>query len=464
MRLMPALRRFALFVLAASLFTPAVGPAPEAAAGGVPRPNVLIIMTDDQRTDTLTVMPSVQKWFQQLGTTYANAFVSTPLCCPSRATIMTGRYAHNHGVVDNSAHHTLDQRTTLQHQLRRTGYKTAIVGKYFNGWPLHQKPRYFDRWSIFRSGYYNSKFAIDGKVRTIGRYSTDFLARQSGRYLKSFEQRDRAPWLMYVTPSAPHQPFTPTPDYATAPVPPWNPAPSVEEEDRSDKPAYVRTQGADRAGAENLRAAQLRTLMSVDDMVASVMEKLVELRELKRTLVFFLSDNGFFWAEHGLTDKRLPYTEGIMVPLYARWPGRIQPGAVDRRMVSLVDLAPTVLQAAGVPPDPALPQPDGRSLFDTWERDHIYLEYFPDNAAVNIGPWASVRYRTEQYAEYYESDGVTADFREYYDLEEDPYQLRNLLGDVSPGNDPSPTELERMELELSNDRTCQGTSGPNPCP
>jgi arylsulfatase A-like enzyme len=412
----------------------------------------------------MMVMPTVQKWFEQGGTTYQNAYVSTPLCCPSRATIMTGRYAHNHGVVDNSAHHTLDQRTTLQHQLRRSGYRTAIVGKYFNGWPLHQKPLYFDRWSIFRSGYYGTKFSVEGKVRKINRYATDYIAKQSSRYLKEFERKDGAPWLMYMTPSAPHQPFTPSPDYATAPVPQWNPAPSVEEEDRSDKPAYVRTQGADRVGAENLRAGQLRTLMSVDDMVSTVMEKLIELREFKRTLVFFLSDNGFFWAEHGLTDKRLPYTEAITVPFYARWPGHIRAGAVDRRLVSLVDLAPTVLQAAGVTQDPFLPQPDGRSLLELWDRDHIYTEYFPDNAAVSIGPWASVRSRVDQYSEYYESDGTTLDFQEFYDLDEDPFQLRNLLGDVSPGNDPPPTYLQQLSEELADNRTCQGTSGLNPCP
>jgi arylsulfatase A-like enzyme len=461
---MAALRRFALLLLVTSVFAPGFSPATPAKAGGTPRPNVLIIVTDDQRTDTMAVMPTVQKWFVQGGTSYPNAYVSTPLCCPSRATIMTGRYAHNHGVVDNSAHHTLDQRTTLQHQLRRTGYRTAIVGKYFNGWPLHQKPLYFDRWSIFRSGYYNAKFGIDGKVRTINRYATDFLARQSRRYMKGFEKKDGAPWLMYVTPSAPHQPFTPSPDYATAPVPEWEPAPSVGEEDRSDKPPYVRSQGADRPGSENIRAAQLRTLMSVDDMVNTLMETLIELREFKRTLVFFLSDNGFFWAEHGLTDKRLPYTEAINVPLYARWSGRIQAGGTDRRLVSLVDVAPTVLQAAGVPQDPFLPQPDGRSLLDVWERDHLYMEYFPDNAAVSIGPWASTRTRTDQYSEYYRSDTTTIDFQEYYDLEDDPFQLRNLMGDLSPGNDPSPTELQDLSLQLANDRRCQGTTGPNPCP
>ena len=462
---MTALRRFALFLLAATLFAPAVGVRTQARAGGTPRPNVLIIVTDDQRTDTMMVMPNVQKWFEQQGTSYPNAFVSTPLCCPSRATIMTGRYSHNHGVVDNSAHHTLDQRTTLQHQLGRTGYRTAIVGKYFNGWPLHQKPLYFDRWSIFRSGYYGTKFAVDGKVRKINRYATDYLARQSRQYLKSFEKKDRAPWLMYVTPSAPHQPFTPSPDYATAPVPAWNPAPSVEEDDRSDKPPYVRTQGADRLGSENIRAGQLRSLMSVDDMVGAILERLIQLREFKRTLIFFMSDNGFFWAEHGLTDKRLPYTEAISVPLYARWPGHIPNGGIDRRLVSLVDVAPTILQAAGVVQDPFLPPPDGRSLLDpTWEREHIYTEYFPDNAAVNLGPWASVRSRVDQYSEYYEADGTTLDFREFYDLGDDPFQLRNVLGDVTPGNDPPPTYLQQLAVELANNRTCQGTSGPNPCP
>ncbi len=460
---MTVLRRFALFLLVASLSAPGVGAQTPAAAGGTPRPNVLIIVTDDQRSDTMMVMPNVLKWFEQGGTAYPNTYVGTPLCCPSRATIMTGRYAHNHGVVDNSAHHTLDQRTTLQHQLGRTGYRTAIVGKYFNGWPLHQKPQYFDRWSIFRSGYYNTKFSVDGKVRTIFRYSTDYIARQAGRYMKAFEQKDGAPWLMYVTPSAPHQPFTPSPDYATAPVPEWDPSPAVEEEDRSDKPSYVRTQGADRAGAENIRAEQLRTLMSVDQMVATLMANLIEHREFKRTLVFFLSDNGFFWAEHGLTDKRLPYTEAISVPFYARWPGHIQPGGIDRRLVSLVDLAPTVLEAAGVPQDPFLPQPDGRSLLDLWERDHIYVEYFPDNAAVSIGPWASMRTRTAQYAEYYGLGGVS-EFEEYYDLEDDPFQLRNLLGDVSPGNDPSPVVLQEMSSQLADDRTCQGTTSANPCP
>lgn len=461
---MTVLRRFMLFMVAATLLVPATGAQAPAKAGGIPRPNVLIIFTDDQRPDTMMVMPQVQRWFEQLGTRYPNTYVGTPLCCPSRANIMTGRYAHNTGVVDNTTHHNMDQSTTLQALLRHAGYKTAIVGKYFNGWPLRRDPQHFDRWAIFRSGYLGTKWGVDGKLRRIDRYSTDYITAQSVRLMKSFDKvKDSQPWLMYVTPSAPHEPFTPASRHASAPVPPWDPPPSFREEDKSDKPPAVRNVNADEAGVTRIRDGQLRTLMAVDELVGHLMTALREQRELKRTLVFFTSDNGFFWGEHGLIDKRMPYTEAIGVPFFARWPGHIAPGARDQRQVSLVDVAPTVLAATDTPPHPTLP-PDGRSLLDPWDREDIYTEYFPDRGAGNIGSWASIRTRTIQYVEYYAADGASVDFREYYDLQEDPYQLRNLLGDGNPANDPPPTELQELSLRLSGYRTCQGTSGVNPCP
>ncbi|MFN2590234.1 MAG: sulfatase/phosphatase domain-containing protein, partial [Actinomycetota bacterium] len=241
------------------------------------------------------------------------------------------------------------------------------------------------------------------------------------------------------------------------------PAPSVEEEDKSDKPPAVRASETDRTGGEQIRDGQLRTLMAVDELVGRLMTALGDLRELKRTLVLFLSDNGYFWAEHGMTDKRLPYTEAISVPFYARWPGRLKPGASDHRLVSLVDIAPTVLAATGTPAHPFVP-PDGRSLLDVWDRDRIFVEYFPDRGAGAIGTWASIRTRDVQYVEYYAADNLTVDFREYYDLRDDPYQLRNLLGDDSIANDPPPTEIQELSLQLSNARSCVGTSGANPCP
>ena len=466
---MTVLRRFTLCalgvgVISAGVLGPAASRRTQATAGGTPRPNVLIIVTDDQRADTLDVMPAVQKWLRQGGTTYPNAYVSVPLCCPSRATIMTGRYGHNHGVVDNTAHHSLDQRTTLQYLLGRSGYRTGIVGKYFNGWPMWLDPPFFDRWSIFRSGYYETKFNVDGKKETIHRYATDYIAKQSVSVIKSFERKDAKPWLMYVAPSAPHEPFTPAPRHSFAPVPEWDPSPAVGEKDKSDKPPSIRNASGDEAGGNVIRESQLRSLIAVDEMVARLMRTLGELKERERTLVLFMGDNGYFWAEHGLSDKRLPYTEAIQVPLLARWPGRLAPGASDPRLVSLVDVAPTVLQAAGVPPDPFTPQ-DGRSLLDVWERDRIFVEYFPDQGAGLIGPWASIRTPEMQYVEYYNSfDRVTVEFREYYDLEEDPYQLENLLGDMSPANDPPPTEIQELTIQLTGDRSCQGTSGPTACP
>jgi arylsulfatase A-like enzyme len=469
LRLVTVLRRFTLLltglaVVGAGLLAPAASRSTRARAGGIPRPNVLIIVTDDQRSgETMDVMPSTRHWLQDLGTTYPNTYVSVPLCCPSRASIMTGRYAHNHGVVDNTSHNNLDQRTTLQYLLQRSGYRTSIVGKYFNGWPQGVDPPFFDRWAIFRSGYYETKFNVDGKRETIHRYATDYISKQSVKVLKSFEKKDAKPWLMYVTTSAPHEPFTPAPRYANAPVPPWDPAPSVGEKDKSDKPPAIRGATGDEAGGAVIRDSQLRSLLAVDEMVGKLMQTLGELRERERTLVLFLSDNGYFWAEHGLSDKRLPYTEAISVPLLARWPGRIAPGATDQRLVSLVDIAPTVLQAAGVAPDPFSPQ-DGRSLLDTWQRDRIFVEYFPDSGAGGIGPWASLRTRDVQYVEYYGADRVTVDFREYYDLQKDPYQLQNLLGDGSPSGDPSPMELQALAVQLARDRSCSGTSGATACP
>lgn len=329
---------------------------------------------------------------------------------------MTGRYAHNTGVVDNTSHLNLDQTTTIQALLNQAGYRTSIVGKYFNGWPLHRDPPYFDRWGIFRSGYLDTKWNVDGKVRTIHRYATDYIAAKSTRLLRSFDKsKDSQPWLMYVTPSAPHEPFTPVTRHATAPVPPWDPAPSFGEEDKSDKPPAIRDTAADRDGVERIREGQLRTLLAVDELIGRLMATLGDLRERERTLVFFLSDNGYFWGEHGLTDKRMPYTESISVPLYARWPGHIAPGAKEGRQVSLVDVAPTVLAATGTLPHPNFP-PDGRSLLDTWDRDHVYVEYFPDRGAGAIGSWASIRTGTVQYVEYYAADTGLVEFREYYEI------------------------------------------------
>lgn len=423
-------------------------------------PNVLIFLTDDQRTDTLEVMPATLRWFADEGTTFTDAHVTTPLCCPSRASILTGRYVHNHGVLDNFSAMDLDQRTTIEHELRRSDYRTAIAGKFLNEWDLSLDPPYFDRWAIFRDhlSYRDVEFNVDGTIQLINGYSTSFVERQAVRFLRDFEGTDHQPWFLIVSPLAPHKPFTPEPQYVDAPTPPWPLSPAILEHDISDKPPFLQRELGPR-GAKNTHRQQLRTLMSTDDAVDTVMSEADRLGELDQTLAFFLSDNGFLTGEHGFVDKRLPYTESTHIPLLVRWDGHVVAGARDHRLVANVDVVPTVLSAAGIEP---LSRPDGRDLLDPAERDHLFLEYFPDPVRP-VPAWAAVLTPDLLYAEYYDPDGSTI-FLEFYDAGDDPWQLENLLGDEERANDPSPAELRRLTRMVAEDRRCRGDAGPAACP
>jgi arylsulfatase A-like enzyme len=206
--------------------------------------------------------------------------------------------------------------------------------------------------------------------------------------------------------------------------------------------------------ATRIREQQLRTLMSVDELVDDVFEKMKELGETRDLIAFYLSDNGFMWGEHGLTGnrfgKRYPYTESVMIPFLVRG---LPAGSMDENsIVGTIDIAPTVLEAAGITPDPEYPI-DGRSLVTGRARDHILLEYWNESG---IPSWASTRTSTYQFVEYYSSDGQVI-AREYYDLVDDPLQLYNLLGDIDPTNDP---DVELLEQQLARDRSCTGTACP----
>jgi arylsulfatase A-like enzyme len=430
-------------------------------AEGHARPNVLIILTDDQRWDTLEAMPQTRRWFGQEGTTFTNAFATTPLCCPSRATIFTGRYAHNHGVLNNASTDRLDHESTLHRYLQASGYRTAVAGKLLNGWTLAEDPPHFDRWAIFTEnilGYSGVPFNVDGTVQSVPGYSTDVVRDQATRFLRWFERRDGRPWLLYVTPFAPHKPFTPAPRHRDASVsrPPLSPA--VSEDDLSDKPPFLQGRELRERGARRIRVAQLRTLQAVDDLVGRVMGEVRRLGEQERTLAFFLSDNGLFWGEHGLVDKRLPYSEAVRIPLLMRWDGQVAPGVEDPRLVGTVDLVPTVLAAAGISP---IQRVDGRDLL-TSSREYMLLEYYVD-ATRPVPAWTSVRTVEHQYVEYHTPEGGTL-FREFYDLGADPWQLTNLLNDDVPGNGQPAVRSSRLAELLDHLRRCRGTWGPNPCP
>jgi arylsulfatase A-like enzyme len=424
-------------------------------------PNILIIVTDDQRaTGTLSVMPNTRRYFQRQGTEYTNAFAATPLCCPSRATLLTGRYAHNTGVRGNRDARRLDRRTLFPRLLRAAGYQTAMAGKFLNRW--RGRPPHFDLWArlVENLDYHDPTFNVNGRTGRVDGYTTDLIGGYASRFLRRFERQDDSPWFLYVATTAPHAPWTPAARHRGAPVGSWSGNPSVFEADRSDKPGFVAGSHNTLGRAATVRAGQLRSLMSVDDMVARLLGTLGRLGERRNTLAFYTSDNGYLWADHGLDGKRFPYTASVRVPFLIRWPGHVAAGARKGRLTGIVDVAPTALAAAGVAHDPARPPLDGRSLLAPEKRNRLLLEYWRE-AEHQPPTWASLRTKRFQYVEYYDPRGRRT-FREYYDLRRDPWQLRNLLHDGDPANNPN---VRSLQARLARDRRCAGTGAvARPCP
>jgi arylsulfatase A-like enzyme len=439
--------------LALGLALLAIAGAGPAVANG--RPNILLIVTDDQRADgTMDVMPQTRQWFETGGTRFSQAFATTPLCCPSRASIFSGRYTHNHGVRSSDLANVLDQRFTIQAYLKAAGYKTGLFGKYFNAWNLFQNPQNFDDFAITTAGYTPIRVNEQGTVKTVSEYATSYIRDNAVRFLDEAENQDATPWFLDLSTTAPHSPFTPDTPYQSAGVPPFTPAPV--ETDKRDKPPHVQASTIDMATVESQRADQLRTLMSVDDMVQTVFQTLEATGETSNTLAVFMSDNGFIWGEHGMRAKGVAYDPSVRVPLYMRWPGHVVPDATDSRLVANIDVAPTIVQAVGGIA-PLVPM-DGRSLLDPLQnRSRLLVEH--DGVFTDYDPgWAALRTTTSHYVEHYDAvDHERIVHREYYDLVADPFELENLLADGNPANDP-PTAA--LSAQLAADRDCTGSGCP----
>ncbi|HEX9823834.1 MAG TPA: sulfatase [Actinomycetota bacterium] len=449
-------------ILAAAALLPLTAVSPPSARGPLSHaeaaPNILVIVTDDQRLGTVTPLPEIRRRFRAEGVEYPNATASTPVCCPSRASIMSGRYAHNHGVHDNHQADAFDEAGSVQRYLHEAGYRTGILGKFLNGWDLERNPAYLDDWAIFTSSsnYHRSTWNVNGTVRSVPEYSTTFLRHRVVRYLEESEASDDAPWFLLVAPAAPHAPAQAEDRYRHVPFPAWPGNPATREADRSDKPPYLQARPAARPLAGVMRR-QLRTLLSVDLLVATVFDRLEELGE-QDTLALFLSDNGFLLGEHGWTGKGVPYRASIGIPFFLRWPGRIAGGTSDDALVGTIDVAPTVLDAAGLGQATLETEMDGRSLLGPIERDAMLSEFW--TAGGPVPTWASIRTPAAQYVEYEVEPGLVT-FREYYDLVSDPWQLTNLLGDDDPTNDPP--DVADLAARLAALRRCAGTTGPAGC-
>lgn len=472
----------------------------EAASADNPRPNILFIITDDQRADgtmTQDVMPKTIAKLRDRGVNFANAYATTPLCCPARASIMTGQYAHNHEVTNGVWQEDLRHETTLQALLRApgAGYRTGIFGKFLNGWPLGTDPPNWDKWSVLNDGYCPILVNENGtRMRypaldpatggppvgecdeaDLGRtslapYSTDYLRDRAVEFLEQGESDDATdtkPWFLYVAPFAPHPASTPEADYANESFPAFTDTPSTFE-DVSDKPPWVAARQTSRANIfgngtdPGRRLKQLRSLRSVDDMVGTLLDELEQKGE-QDTLVVFMSDNGYLWGEHGLNEKGAPYITSAQVPLIVRYPPVTTPGKTDTRAVANIDLMPTALDAAGLPTrsDPPI---DGQSLFGTTARQRLHTEYY--NHDTGDVDWAATRAPGEYlYVETYAADGETVTFREYYDLVADPYETSNLYGpdgEAGGGDDTGTPQQTVAQLSdaLRRDRMCEGTACP----
>jgi len=427
----------------------------DSAMAQVARPNILLILTDDQRAaGTMDVLPQTRGIFETGGTKFTQAFVTTPLCCPSRSSIFSGRYVHNHGVRDNESSQSLDARYTIQEYLRQSGYRTSIFGKYLNGWNLLRNPMSYDDWAISSAGYTNFRANENGVVKTISTYATTYFKDNAIRFINESEAQDATPWFMEIATTAPHPPFQAEPLYANAEVPPFNQPPSYFEADKRDKPVYIQNQNDDSEQIEATRIGQLRTLMSVDDLVAQVFATLDATGETSDTLAIFMSDNGYEWGEHGLDLKEFPYDESVRVPMYVRWPGHVVPGAVDSKLVANIDVAPTIVDAVGGGLAISTPM-DGRSVIDPAQnRSHLLQEHASINGEQ---AWAAIQTQTSHYIETYAADGQTIRYREYYDLIADPYEMSNLLGDGNAANDP---DTAALSAQLALDRGCTGADCP----
>lgn len=424
-------------------------------------PNIVLINTDDQRFDSIRHLPHITEWFVNQGVNFTNGYVTTPSCCPSRASLASGQFNHNNGVIGQQVPE-LDQNLTMQRELHDAGYFTGFAGKYLHYWPHHRVTApFWDRWTYFRGGFENHWIDFDGDFRFSTDNSTEVTFSQAIDYIDGFENQDpNRPWFINLAPVAPHLPATPTDRYEDAPVLPKIITPNVDEADRSDKPQWVRSRNVSAEGINPVREDMVRTLFTLDDEVDRLMRHLDAIGELDNTMVIFTSDNGYLHGEHRLRSKFAPYDAAVRVPFLVYWEGVVAPGSVDNRLVSNIDLAPTVLAAAKIDSDLIF---DGEDIFSGVDREWRFTEYFEDPSnGNNIPTWASIRNDEFMYTEYYADTTATGtpEFREYYDLANDPYLLVNLLADGDPNNDPDTTTAvaKLEEFKICSGATCRAAA------
>ena len=421
--------------------------------------NVVFILSDDHRYDLMGFMEEAPNWLETPsldrlaaeGAHLKNAFVSTSLCSPSRASILTGQYMHHHRVVDNQRE-VPDGTVFFPSYLQAAGVQTAFVGKWHMGHDDDSPREGFDHWVSFlgQGKYFDPTLNINGERRDFEGYNADILTEQAVDWL-SEERDEKKPFFLYLSYKAVHYPFQPATRhegrYHGKPIP-YPETMANTERNYSTAPRWVRDRRFSIHGIDHMETGAFdndpvpdfddlywdycEAVHSVDENVGRVLDYLDEAGLAENTLVIYMGDNGFHLGEHGFYDKRDAYEPSIRVPMLARAPGLFEGGSVVSPMVQNIDIASTVMDAMGVSMPDNLGQArqmDGKSFLPLLEgreiswRDHILYEYhwewnFPATPTL-------FSIRTDRYKYVYHHG--TWDIDAFYDLEEDPIERHNLI-------------------------------------
>lgn len=420
-------------------------------------PNVIFILADDHRYDFMGFMgkvpgletPGMDRMARE-GVHLRNAFVTTALCSPSRASILSGQLTHHHQVVDNQSP-IADSVRFFPEYLQQKGYETAFIGKWHMGHDDDEPRKGFDYWVSFRGQgvYYNPELNVNGRRERYSdsTYISDLLTDYAIDFLEGHQPGK--PFFLYLSHKGVHAEFMPAPRHAhrydsikiaypPTMFPPGHPRSTVDttEYHYKDVPDWVKEQRYSWHGVDYMYHGAIpfdkfyelycETLLGVDESVQKVLEYLDTHGLMENTIVFYMGDNGFSFGEHGLIDKRQAYEESWRVPLLAMGKG-VQKGATVEDMVQNIDIAPTILDIAGIPTPSNM---DGRSFLPLlkgedvdWDVDTIYYEYFWERPFPQTPTVYAVRTNRYKFIRYH---GVW-DINELFDLQEDPHETRNLI-------------------------------------
>lgn len=408
--------------------------------------NVILIVTDDQRSESLNVMRAVSSKIGGRGIRFQTAVVAVPVCGPNRVSLLTGQYAHSHRCYVNPQT-ALDFAPTDGQQigawLRKAGYRTGLFGKYLNGYgalPDNYVPPGWHAWDAIHGhgGYYDYGLQHNdynggryGVVvhhgSSVGDYFVDVVTDKASSFIRSTPAS--TPLFAYVAYNAPHAPFIPARRHkgSLASTDPWRPQ-SYNEDDVSDKPAWLRDDpewdATVRAKHDEDRIAQLETLLSVDEGVSALIQTLRDVGRIADTLIVYTSDNGFLWGEHRQWGKSVPYRAAHEIPLLMRWDARITPGLRVTVPVSTIDISATLLAVSGATTSRAQ---DGLSLVPFFTNASAVIGrnrvFFEKQTAGGVPAFCALRTETQLYARYATGE------EEFYNYRKDHQELRNRVDD-----------------------------------